>query len=192
MDISTGSNIFFSNSRREHRLVSQIALRSGYHVANMVLPTPVGPPPRSINIAESYHSAPLANEDPGPNITMSLVNLFTDTGSERTNVAAVYKALPELTDFIHIQAAELRRLSGMYTFACIAPQTHVGQVTTTVVCENGRTRTFEPQKYKTKNNIYWWSHGYQVGADTKSSTCTKQKESHSPEATKDNIMGADT
>jgi hypothetical protein len=150
--------IFFSNTHHEHRLVSQTALRSGYHMVNMVVPTPVGPPPRSSNIADFYHSAPLVNEDPGPNIATTLANLATVTGSNRATVAALNKALAGLTAFTQSQAVELRRLARVDTLAGIAPPTQVGKGTATVMRGNGRAHTCEWQKYKTKNNTYCVSH----------------------------------
>jgi hypothetical protein len=120
------------------------------------------------------------------------VNLVTATGSDSATVAALANDLAELTYLTQRQAAELQRLAGLEALAGISPPTHWVPGKANIVCGNGRVHTFERQKYKTKNNNYCWSHGYQVGADHKSSTCTKKKEGHNTEATKDNIMGGDT
>jgi hypothetical protein len=169
----TQFKIFSSKALREHWLDSQTALRSVYHAANMVVPPPVGTPPGYSKIDEFYHRPPFTNEDTYPNIAMALAPLVTATGSERATVAALTKALAELTAFTESQSAELRRLAGLDTLAGITPTTHVGQGTADVVCGNGRVHTFERQTYKTKNNSYCWSRGYQVGAVHTSLTCTK-------------------
>jgi hypothetical protein len=67
----------------------------------------VGQLPISSNVADFYHSAPMVNEDQGPNIATALANLATVTGSDRATVAALTKALAELTAFTQSQAAEL-------------------------------------------------------------------------------------
>jgi hypothetical protein len=46
------------------------------------------------------------------------------------------------------------------------------------------------KSYKTKNDNYCWSHGYQVGQAHTIANCTKKATGHQDEATKDNIMGA--
>jgi hypothetical protein len=73
----------------------------------MNIPITVVPPPRSSKIAAFNHSAPLANEDSGPNIATALANLANATGSDRATVAALTKALAELTAFTQSQNAEL-------------------------------------------------------------------------------------
>jgi hypothetical protein len=72
------------------------------------------------------------------------------------------------------------------------PPIQVVPGTVTVVRDNARAYTFECQKYKTKNNNYCWSYGYQIGAGCTSSTYKKRKEGHNPAATKENIIGGDT
>jgi hypothetical protein len=73
----------------------------------MIVQAPTGQLPRSSNVAGFYHSAPMANGDQGPNISTALANLSTATGSDRTTVTALTKALAELTAFTQSQAAEL-------------------------------------------------------------------------------------
>jgi hypothetical protein len=48
------------------------------------------------------------------------------------------------------------------------------------------------KSYKTKNDNYCWSHGYQVGMNHTSANCTKKAPGHKDETTKDNIMGGAT
>jgi hypothetical protein len=103
----TQFKVFFSNAHCEYRLVSETALHPGYHTANMVVKTPVGPPPRFGSIADFYHMVSLANDGPGSNIATAMANLATTTGSGRATVAALTKALAELTAFTQSQAAEL-------------------------------------------------------------------------------------
>jgi hypothetical protein len=74
----------------------------------------------------------------------------------------------------------------------IVPPTHGVPGAANVVCGSGRARTFDCQKYKTKNNNYFCPHGYQICADHTISTCITRKEGHNPAATKENIMGGDT
>jgi hypothetical protein len=45
--------------------------------------------------------------------------------------------------------------------------------------------------YKTKNDNYCWSHGYQVVLAHTITNCTKKAPRHKDEATKENIMGGD-
>jgi hypothetical protein len=101
--------ICFSNAHRDHHLVSQTALRSGYHTVNMVVQAPVDQLPISSNFADFYHNAPMANADQCPNIATALTKFATvtatATGSDRTPVVALTKALSELTAFTQIQDA---------------------------------------------------------------------------------------
>jgi hypothetical protein len=100
--------IYFRNAHLEQCLVSQTALRSGYHAATMVVQTPTDQLPRSSYVADFYDRSPLANEEHSPIIATSLVNLATDTGSDLATVVALValtKALAELTAFTQSQAA---------------------------------------------------------------------------------------
>ena len=56
-----------------------------------------------------------------------------------------------------------------------------------------RTGT-EPKKplFITNNDNYCWSHGYQVGKEHTSETCTKPREGHQRNATLANTMGGST
>jgi hypothetical protein len=46
--------------------------------------------------------------------------------------------------------------------------------------------------YKTKNDNYFWFHGYQVGMKHTRATCTDSNEGHKLAATNTNIMIGDT
>jgi hypothetical protein len=131
-------------------------------------------------------------------MTTVLANLTTATGADRATVALLTKSLAELTAVTKAQAEELRRLIQSGHLAHL--QTPTQHSTTTVVRGNGRQRRSGTNDqggggrtlYKTKNNKYCWSHGYQVGLKHTSATCTDRKAGHNPAATKSNIMGGDT
>jgi hypothetical protein len=48
------------------------------------------------------------------------------------------------------------------------------------------------KSYKTKNDNYCWSHGYQVGLAHTSANCTKKAPGNKDAATRDNTMGGET
>jgi hypothetical protein len=131
-------------------------------------------------------------------MTAVLANLATATGANRATVAAFTKSLAELTAVTKAQAEELRRLIQSGHIAPVQSPSH--HSSTTVIHGNGRQRCSGTNdqgdggrpRYKTKHNNYCWSHGYQVGLQHTSATCTDRKVGHSPAATKSNIMGGDT
>jgi hypothetical protein len=57
---------------------------------------------------------------------------------------------------------------------------------------SGLADAYVRKSYKTKNDNYSWSYGYQVGMDHTSANYTKKYLGHKDEATKDNIMGGAT
>jgi hypothetical protein len=127
-----------------------------------------------------------------------LANLATATGADRSTVAALTKSLAELTVVTKAQDEELRRLIQSGHIAPVqAPAQHIS---TMVIRGNGRQRLSGTNDqgggghplYKTKNNNYCWSHGYQVRLQHTSATYTNRKVGHNPAATKSNIMGGDT
>jgi hypothetical protein len=77
------------------------------------------------------------------------------------------------------QEAELKRLLGAQGNA---PPT----------AEAGPTNVYVRKSYKTKNDNYCWSHGYQVGLNHTCANCTKKAPGRKDDATKSNIMGVDT
>jgi hypothetical protein len=187
---------FFTEAHRENRMISQTALRSGYHTANMATEIPSGPF-EAADVARHYHQTPVIPKATSE-MTTVLANLATATGADRATVAALTKSLAEPTAVTKAQDEELRRLiqSGH-----IAPvQTPTQHSPTMVVHGNGRQRRSGTNYqggggrplYKTKSNNYCWSHSYQVGLQHTSATCTDRKTGHNPAATKSNIMGGDT
>jgi hypothetical protein len=137
-------------------MISQTALRSGYHTAKMATHVPAGQF-ETFDVARHY-SQPNDVQDSTPNMTTALANPATATGADRATVAALAKSLVELTAVTKAQAEELRRLvhSGY-----IAPLPALAQHSSaTVVRQNGRQRHTGNNKqvngglplYKTNNN----------------------------------------
>jgi hypothetical protein len=187
---------FFMEARHENRMIIQTALRSGYHTANMVNQVPAGQF-ETCDVARHYDQ-PNDVQDSTPNMTSALANPATATGAHRATVAALTKIIAELTVTTKAQAEELRRIvhSGH-----ISPLPDPAQHSSaTVVRGNGRQRRIGNNEqvngghplYKTNNNNYCSSHGYQMGLQHTSATCTERKAGHNLEATKTNIMGGDT
>jgi hypothetical protein len=77
------------------------------------------------------------------------------------------------------QEAGLKRLLG-------------AQANATPVLLTVQSTAYVRTSYKTKNDSYCWSHGYQVGLNNKSANCTKKSPGHKDGSTKKNIMGGDT
>jgi hypothetical protein len=149
------------------------------------------------DVARCY-SQPNNFEETTPLITTALANLATATGADRATVAALIKSLADLTALTKAQAEDLRHLVNNGYITHVPAPTPDGS--TTVVHVNGRQRRTRNNeqgnlgrpKYKTKNNIFCWSHGYQVGMQHTRATCTERKEGHNPASTKTNITGGDT
>jgi hypothetical protein len=99
---------FFTEAHRENRMISQTALRSGYHTANMATEIPSGPFEAS-DVAHHYHRTPGIPKATSE-MTTVLANLATATGADRATVAALTKSLAELTAVTKAQAEEPRRL----------------------------------------------------------------------------------
>jgi hypothetical protein len=76
-------------------MISQTALRSGYHTTNMVTQVPAGQL-KTCDVARHYAQTNDI-QDSTPNITASLANLVTDTGADRATVAALIKSIADLT-----------------------------------------------------------------------------------------------
>jgi hypothetical protein len=137
-------------------MISQTALRSGYHTANMATEIPSGPFEAS-NVANHYHQTHVVPEATSE-MTMFLANLATAMGANIATVAALSKSLAELTDVTKAQAEELRRL--IQSGHIVHVQTPTQHSSTTVVRGNGRQcRSGTNYQggggrplYKTKNN----------------------------------------
>jgi hypothetical protein len=187
---------FFTEAHRENRMISQTALRSGYHTANMVTQIPAGQF-ESCGVSRHY-AQPNDVHEANHDMTTALTNLATATGADRATVAALTKSLAELSAVTKAQAKELHRIIHSGRIAPVPAQSQ--HTSTTVVRGNGRQRRSGNNEqvsgsrplYKTKNNNYCWSHGYQVGLQHTSATCTERKAGHNPAASKSNIMGGDT
>jgi hypothetical protein len=115
-----------------------------------------------------------------------MANLTTVTSADHETVATLTKAIEALTEKLKAkemwaksQEAELKHLMG-------------GCATTAPIVPTTSGATYVRKSYKTKNDNYCWSHGYQVGLAHTSSNCTKKALCHKDKATKDNIMGGDT
>jgi hypothetical protein len=62
----------------------------------------------------------------------------------------------------------------------------------TPIVSTGQSNAYMRKSYKTKNDNYCCSHGYQVGLAHTSANCTKMSPGHKDGTTKDNIMGGET
>jgi hypothetical protein len=158
----------FAWAQREQRIISSNASGAGYHTANF---------------AEHYEPNPMpANTG----FVTSMANLATVTSADLETVATLNRAIATLTDQLKAkdiwaksQEAEVRRLLDTQGNArpAAAP---------------GPTNTYVRKSYKTNNENYCWSHGYQVGLNHTRDNCTKKAPGHKDNATKANMMGGDT
>jgi hypothetical protein len=94
-------------------------------------------------------------------------NLDTDTSADRETVASLTKAIATLADQLSANdmwdkshEAELKRLLG-------------GRATTAPIVTDAPGAAYVRKSYKTKNDNYCWTHGYQVGLAHTSANCTK-------------------
>jgi hypothetical protein len=101
-------------------------------------------------------------------------------------VATLTREIATLTDQLKAkdiwaksQEPEVRRLLGV-------------QDNTRPAAAAGTPKTYVRKSYKTNNDSYCWSHGYQVGLNHTSDNCTKKAPDHKDNAIKTNIMGGDT
>jgi uncharacterized protein len=158
----------FARAQREHIIILSTASGAGYHTAN---------------VAEHYEQtqAPVDTE-----FVTDMANLATATSADRETVATLTRAIATLTDQLKAkdiwaksQEAEVRRLLGV-------------QGNTRPAAAAGTPTTYVRKYYKTKNDNYCWSHGYQVGLNHTSANCTNKSPVHKDNAIKTNIMGGDT
>jgi hypothetical protein len=115
-----------------------------------------------------------------------MANLATATSADRETVATLTRAITTLTDQLKAkdiwaksQEAEVRRLLGV-------------QGNTRPTTADGTPTTYVRKYYKTNNDNYCWSHGYQVGLNNTSANCINKAPGHKDNAIKTNIMGSDT
>jgi hypothetical protein len=83
-------------------MISQMALRLGYHTAKMVTQIPSGQF-ESCDVLR-YYTHPNDVPDANPDMTTALANLATATGADRATVAALTNSLVELTAVTKAQA----------------------------------------------------------------------------------------
>jgi hypothetical protein len=114
-------------------------------------------------------------------LVTAVANLATATYAGRETVSTLTRAIATLTDqlkekdiWAKSQEAEVIRLL----------RTHWNPRPPVVP---GPTNTYVRKSYKTNNENYCWSHGYQVGLNHKSDNCTKKAPGHKDNATKANI-----
>jgi hypothetical protein len=116
----------------------------------------------------------------------AVANLATATSADSETVETLTRAIATMNDQLKAkdiwaksQEAEVRRLLGTRGNArpAAAP---------------GPSNTYVRKSYKTNNENYCWSHGYQVGLNHTSANCTKKAPFHKDNTTTANIMGGDT
>jgi hypothetical protein len=115
-----------------------------------------------------------------------MANLAPATFADRETVATLTRAIATLTDQLKAkyiwaksQEDEVRRLLGV-------------QGNTRPAAAASTPTTYVRKSYRTNNDKYCWSHGYQVGLNHTSASFTKKAPGHKDNAMKTNIMGGDT
>jgi hypothetical protein len=158
----------FARAQMEQRIISSFASGAGYHTAN---------------VAEHYEPTPIPAD---AEFTTAMANLATTTSADRETVATLTRAIATLTDQLKAkdtwaksQEAEVRRLLGVPGHAI-------------PVAATSTPPTYVRKSYRTNNDNYCWSHGYQVGLNHTSANCTNKAPGHKDNAIKSNIMGGDT
>jgi hypothetical protein len=158
----------FARAQREQIIISSTSSGAGCHTAN---------------VAEHYEQtqAPADTE-----CVTVMASLATAASADCETVATLMRAIATLTDQLKAketwaksQEAEVRRLLGV-------------QGNTRPAAAAGTPTTYVRKSYKTNNDNYCWSHGYQVGLNHTSANCTKKAPGHKDNAIKTNIMGGDT
>jgi hypothetical protein len=115
-----------------------------------------------------------------------MANFATASSDDRETVSTLTRAITTLTDQLKAkdiwsksQEADVRRLLGV-------------QGNTRPAAAATNPTTYVRKSYRTNNDNYCWSHGYQVGLNHTSANCTKKAPGHKDNAIKTNIMGGDT
>jgi hypothetical protein len=158
----------FARAHREQIIISSTASGAGYHTAN---------------VAEHYEHTPSPADT---EFVTAMDNLATATSADRETIATLTRAIATLTDqlkakdiWVKSQEAEVRRLLGV-------------QGSTRPAAATSIPTTYVRKSYRTNNDNYFWSHGYQVGLNHTSDNCTKKAPGQKDNAIKSNIMGGDT
>jgi hypothetical protein len=128
----------FTRDQQEKRIISSIARGSAYHTANVV-----------------EHYGPSSLPDDNSFVTV-MVNLATATSAYGETLATFTKAVTTLTEKLNVkdiwaktQEAEIKFLLG-------------AQANAKPVVPNVQSTAYVRKSYRTKNDNYCWSHGYQV------------------------------
>jgi hypothetical protein len=158
----------FARAQREQIIISSTAIRAGYHTAK---------------VAEHYEHTPAPADT---EFVTAMANLATATSDDRETVTTLTRAMSTLTDQLKakdiwekLQEAEVRRLLGV-------------QTNTRPDAAAGTPPTYVRKSYRTNNDNYCWSYGYQVGLNHTSDNFTKKAPGNKYNAIKTNIMGGDT
>jgi hypothetical protein len=158
----------FAPAQREKRIISNTASGTGYH---------------TVKVAENYVHGQLPTD--GGFVT-DMANLAISTSTDCETVVALAKKIATLTD--QLAARDLWAKSKEENIKHLVS----GRAITGAADSATPVAAYICKSYKTKNDNYCWSHGYQVGHAHTSANCTKKSPGHKYEATKDNIMGGDT
>jgi hypothetical protein len=133
-------------------------------------------------VAEHYDTPVPADAE----FVTAMANLATATSADSETVATLTRSIATLIDQLKAkdiwaksQEAEVRRLLGV--------QGH-----TRPAADTSTPTTYVRKAYRTNNDNYCWSHGYQFGLNHTSANCTKTAPGHKDNAIKSNIMGGDT
>jgi hypothetical protein len=134
-------------------------------------------------VAEHYEHTPAPAD---AEFVTAMANLAIATSADREIVATLTRSIATLTDklkdkdiWAKSQEADVRRLLGVPGHARPAAATST-------------PTTYVRKSYRTNNDNYCWSHGYQVGLNHTSANCTKKAPGHEDNAIKTNIIGGDT
>jgi hypothetical protein len=158
----------FARSQRKQRIISSTASSAGYHTAN---------------VAENYEPTPLpANRG----LVSVMANLATATSAERETVANFTEEIATMTDQLKANYIWAKSREAEFEHFLGAQGNATPSVPTV------QSNAYVRKSYKTKNDNYCWSHGYQVGFIHTSVNCTKKAPCHKDGATKNKIMGGDT
>jgi hypothetical protein len=82
---------FFTEAHRENRMISQTALHSGYHTANMATEIPSGPFKAS-DVARHYHQTPVA-----PTHRQNLLRFWQTSPLPRVPIEQPLRRLPKVS-----------------------------------------------------------------------------------------------
>jgi hypothetical protein len=136
-----------------------------------------------------FHGAHLATPDFIYDTAEALNNLATATVADREAVANLVVSNATLTQQLAAKDAIILDLRNQLKVA----QNNQGSQSTrgTGAPRTGTSAARRPL-FVTSNNNYCWSHGYQVGKDHTSETCTKPREGHQRSATLANTLGGST